>query len=127
KNFASLRESFKFPPAMNDALQQTLDRALTALMSRRDPRGFWEGRLASSPLATAVALCAFANEETLPAERREKAFAYLASTQNADGGWVDTQFGKSNLAATLLVWSAIKMSGGLEARDPRSRLEASAP
>src|SRR5690348_840657 len=96
---------------MTDAIQQSLDRAIVALMSKRDPRGFWEGRLASSPLATAVALCAFANEETLPRDRVERAFAYLASTQNKDGGWGDTEISKSNLAATLLVLSAIKLAG----------------
>ncbi len=78
-------------------------------MSKRDPRGFWEGRLGSSPLATAVTLCAFANEE-FDESKRTKAFAYLASTQNADGGWGDTEISKSNLAATLLVLSAMKSS-----------------
>ncbi|MEI6235144.1 MAG: prenyltransferase/squalene oxidase repeat-containing protein [Planctomycetota bacterium] len=87
------------------AAQQCLDRAVAALMSKRDPRGFWEGRLASSPLATAVTLCAFANE-AFDESKRTQAFAYLASTQNADGGWGDTDISKSNLAATLLVLSA---------------------
>ena len=91
---------------MQNELHGVIERALTALMSRRDPRGFWEGRLSSSPLATAVALCAFADEETLPPEKIEKAFAYLDSTQNADGGWGDTEISKSNLAATLLALSA---------------------
>ena len=89
----------------DSAAQICLDRAVAALMSKRDPRGFWEGRLASSTLATAVSLCAFANEE-FDAGKRTKAFAYLASTQNADGGWGDTEISKSNLAATLLVLSA---------------------
>ena len=89
----------------HSAAQKCLDRAVAALMSKRDPRGFWEGRLASSPLATAVALCAFAGDE-FDADKRAKAFAYLASTQNADGGWGDTEISKSNLAATLLVLSA---------------------
>ena len=39
-------------------LKVPLDRALAALLARRNPAGYWEGRLASSPLATAVALCA---------------------------------------------------------------------
>ena len=85
--------------------QKCLDRAVAALMSKRDPCGFWEGRLASSPLATAVTLCAFANEE-FDADKRAKAFEYLDSTQNADGGWGDTEISRSNLAATLLVLSA---------------------
>ncbi|HLX64388.1 MAG TPA: prenyltransferase/squalene oxidase repeat-containing protein [Planctomycetota bacterium] len=103
--------------AADPAHQKCLDRALKALMSRRDPRGFWEGRLSSSPLATAVALCAFAGED-FPDEKRAAAFQYLAKTQNADGGWGDTDISKSNLAATLLVLSAGNWSAGFQpARD----------
>ena len=106
------------------AAQKCLDRAVAALMSKRDPRGFWEGRLASSPLATAVALCAFAGDE-FDAGRRAKAFAYLDSTQNADGGWGDTEISKSNLAATLLVLSAHASNAGCQGAVPRSLLPGS--
>lgn len=68
--------------------------------------GYWEGRLASSPLATAVALCALNDEDAFSEERRAAGFSYLASTQNKDGGWGDTEISKSNLAATLLVLCA---------------------
>ena len=97
--------------------QRCLDRAVAALMSKRDPRGFWEGRLASSPLATAVTLCAFAGEE-FDSDKRAKAFAYLDSTQNTDGGWGDTEISKSNLAATLLVLSAHAANKTLETNTP---------
>ncbi len=106
------------------AAQKCLDRAVAALMSKRDPRGYWEGRLSSSPLATAVALCAFAGDE-FDAKKRAKAFAYLDSTQNADGGWGDTEISKSNLAATLLVLSAHASNTGCQGAVPRSLLSAS--
>src|SRR6476659_172730 len=88
-------------------LQNSLDRATAALLERRNGEGYWEGRLASSPLATAVALCAFGYGKNPLAETKLKmSFAYLASTQNKDGGWGDTEISKSNLAATLLVLCA---------------------
>jgi len=96
-----------------ETLDQSLRRASAALLARRHPDGYWEGRLSSSPLATAVALCALADEAGLHAERFGKAFTYLSGTQNGDGGWGDTELSKSNLAATLLVLSADALCNGL--------------
>jgi len=90
-----------------DDLQTSVGRAVQALIAQRNPEGYWEGRLASSPLATAVALCALAGE--IGAYNPASAFAFLAQTQNKDGGWGDTEISKSNLAATLLVLSANTM------------------
>lgn len=84
-------------------------RALDALRKCRCADGFWEGRLASSPLATAVACCALANEKEAGADLAG-AHAYLKGTQNADGGWGDTARSKTNLAATLLVLCADRMA-----------------
>jgi squalene-hopene/tetraprenyl-beta-curcumene cyclase len=83
-------------------LASSVDRALNALVCRRNSSGYWEGRLASSPLGTAVSLCALERED-ISAERWKKAHAYLGKTQNAEGGWGDTEISKSNLAAWLLV------------------------
>ena len=87
-------------------IEECLRRATRALVSRRHAQGFWEGRLASSPLATAVAVCALGDETGADAARLSQASDYLARTQNPDGGWGDTEISKSNLAATLLVLSA---------------------
>jgi len=86
-------------------VQLALDRACAALLARRNSSGYWEGRLASSPLATAVALAALADGE-LPSDKVAASFAYLQKTQNPDGGWGDTEISRSNLAATLLMLSA---------------------
>lgn len=87
------------------ALSAAIARATKALAAARHPDGYWEGRLASSPLATAVCLCALADDADAKIDRAASA-AYLRSTQNADGGWGDTEISKSNLAATLLVLCA---------------------
>lgn len=87
-------------------IERAVSRATAALLARRGEGGFWEGRLASSPLASAAALCALAGGNGTPDARLDRTAAYLARTQNADGGWGDTEISRSNLAATLLVLSA---------------------
>lgn len=97
---------------MNVDVKRSVERAIQALLEKRNSEGFWEGRLASSPLAAGVCICALADE---PGQhvRVSKAFSYLARTQNPDGGWGDTEISKSNLAATLLVASADALCKGL--------------
>lgn len=108
------------------SLQNAVKRATAALLARRNAEGYWEGRLSSSPLATAVAVCALSGEAA--PERIREAFGYLARTQNADGGWGDTEISKSNLAATLLVLSADAASrpeeGGGLTEEQRARARA---
>ncbi|MCY3020110.1 MAG: squalene--hopene cyclase, partial [Planctomycetota bacterium] len=94
-------------------LNRSVQRAIEALVSRRHADGYWEGRLASSPLATAVAVCALAEDSSRNAVQLSKGFEYLCRTQNADGGWGDTEISKSNLAAALLVLSADAFCHGL--------------
>lgn len=88
-----------------DELASCVDRAQQAMVAGRNASGYWEGRLASSPLGTAVSLCALEREDISEA-RWARAHAYLAKTQNADGGWGDTEISVSNLAASLLVQCA---------------------
>jgi len=88
-----------------DALTNALSRATAVLLQRRHANGYWEGRLASSPLATAVCLAAFGDEPDTKI-KRDASMDYLRRTQNSDGGWGDTEISKSNLAATLLVLCA---------------------
>ena len=110
------------------------------LLAERTATGHWVGELASSPLATATAISALVlaheTEEAaaLPgavagsaASAENAAFAHilqshlseviveglhwLARVQNADGGWGDATRGRSNLAATLLVQAAFRLTG----------------
>ena len=90
---------------MLDSVNSSVRRAVDALRAQRNPDGYWDGRLAASPLATGVALCSLSSFKETSIDRI-KAWNYLRSTQNPDGGWGDTARSKSNLAATLLILSA---------------------
>jgi len=102
-------------PINRSRLDKTLHAARQHLLARRTPDGHWEGELASSALSTATAVWA------LHVVAREKGpgpfFAlirpgldWLASHQNADGGWGDTTRSKTNLSTTMLAWSALAAS-----------------
>ncbi len=87
--------------------RERLDRAVATtrahLLSLRAGEGWWEGHLSSSAVSTATATMALALAGDR-ADRRlvEDGAAWLARTQNADGGWGDTPDSPSNIAATLL-------------------------
>jgi len=102
-----------------------LDRTIAALANRllacRTSDGHWEGRLASSALATATAIAALAMDARASSRDHgvlvEQGAGWLAAHQNADGGWGDTVVSASNLSTTLLCWAAMSMirSGPTEA------------
>lgn len=105
------------------------------LVAERNAAGQWVGRLASSPLATATAISALvvahrrdmkvALRESAPGDRQvveqivERDLCellldgvhWLARAQNADGGWGDCDRAHSNIAATLLVQAAFRLTG----------------
>lgn len=95
------------------AVDRLIERLTARLLARRVPRGHWEGHLASSALATATAVVAMemagrhgvSGYEALAAGGT----AWLARTQNADGGWGDTVRSRSNLSTSLLVWAALSL------------------
>ncbi len=92
------------------------------LRVRRDERGVWQGRLSSSALSTATAMVALHEADTVTHGAEIKAGArWLATHQNADGGWGDTTLSLSNLSTTLLCWSALRLCGG--AADAIARAE----
>lgn len=97
---------------MNDILKQHLASAyhahVTELLAERNASGFWEGRLSSSPLATAVAVFAlFKVNPDRYSTWIEKGLEWLSRTQNPDGGWGDTDGADpSNLSTTLLCRAA---------------------
>jgi squalene-hopene/tetraprenyl-beta-curcumene cyclase len=87
------------------------------LLAQRRPEGHWEGRLASSALATATAMGALAlvrrHGGPAPAESARMISAglpWLAQTQNPDGGWGDTDRSPSNIATTMLVRAAVYLA-----------------
>jgi squalene-hopene/tetraprenyl-beta-curcumene cyclase len=105
------------------------------LMAERSQRGHWTGHVASSPLATAAAISALVaahRPDTTHALRHNtegdsqviaqlvqgdlsellvECLHWLARHQNADGGWGDCDTSHSNIAATMLVQAAFRLTG----------------
>lgn len=95
------------------------------LPAEANERGYFEGRLSSSALATATAVSALSlfdrhgsgdDEETrrLKAAGRslvERAIRWLLAEQNRDGGWGDCPDAKSNISTAMLVRSAFEIAG----------------
>ena len=97
-----------------DALAAALAKATSELLDeRRQPGGHWTGKLSSSALSTATAVCALAIyrrhaiEEGVPATPLiHRGLDWLARRVNPDGGWGDTDLSMSNLSTTALCWAA---------------------
>jgi squalene-hopene/tetraprenyl-beta-curcumene cyclase len=105
------------------------------LLAERASDCHWPGHLASSPLATAAAISALVaahHRDTDDALRDSiskgehdigqivqgdlselllESVNWLARHQNPDGGWGDCEGGRSNIAATVLVQAAVRMTG----------------
>lgn len=102
-------------------LWQAYKTAWTDLLAERTAEGHWEGRLASSALATATAIgaLALAQRRGGPAgPETDRLIAagleWLARTQMSDGGWGDTDRSPSNIATTMLVRAAVHLAGAEE-------------
>jgi squalene-hopene/tetraprenyl-beta-curcumene cyclase len=92
-------------------LESALDIASGHLISQMNEDGYWEGRLSSSALSTATAISALALADMeSDQDIIRSGAAWLAMTQNPDGGWGDTTDSPSNLATTLLAASALTIS-----------------
>ena len=96
-------------------IDRTIRGLTEQLLARRTPSGHWEGRLASSALATATAVMAL----TVAGRRGAGAggdaalvsagLAWLSRHQNDDGGFGDTTLSVSNVSTTALCWSALSL------------------
>jgi squalene-hopene/tetraprenyl-beta-curcumene cyclase len=94
------------------------------LLAERGPAGHWVGELSSSALSTATATSALslvagstAADPSLVASARPlipRGLEYLVSTQNADGGWGDTDRSLSNIATTMLARAAFHLAGAAD-------------
>jgi squalene-hopene/tetraprenyl-beta-curcumene cyclase len=103
------------PHASSGALDRTVSTLTERLLAARHPSGHWEGRLASSALSTATAIVALSAAGRAGGSDHRALIragaAWLAATQNRDGGWGDTDRSASNLSTTALVWSALSSPG----------------
>jgi squalene-hopene/tetraprenyl-beta-curcumene cyclase len=96
-----------------DALAAALVKATGALLGERQPGGHWTGKLSSSALSTATAVCALAihrrhaiEEAVAAAPLILRGLDWLSRHVNPDGGWGDTDLSMSNLSTTALCWAA---------------------
>jgi squalene-hopene/tetraprenyl-beta-curcumene cyclase len=94
------------------------------LLALRTEEGYWRGELSSSALSTATAV--FALSRVDPQSHRPLiagGLNWLATHQNADGGWGDTVASESNVSTTMLCWAAFTAG---EARPAHERAVARA-
>jgi squalene-hopene/tetraprenyl-beta-curcumene cyclase len=104
-------------PLDPDRLFRAYQTALAALLAERAPGGHWVGELSTSALSTATAVSALAlvqNNSPPPAAHDQLiagGVAWLATHQNADGGWGDTVKSVSNISTTMLCRAAFHITG----------------
>lgn len=122
----------KLPESSTD-IATTLAKARLKLLQLKKLDQGWEGELASSALATAVAVFALdlgRRKATtggplgeIPSDLIAKGREWLTRHQNADGGWGDTPESPSNVSTTVLACSALS-SGGESRRYSESERRA---
>src|ERR1700681_1497000 len=90
-------------------------KARSALLAERAPEGHWVGELSTSALSTAVAVSALALVEKAGhgpvSSLIARGLSWLATHQNADGGWGDTVKSLSNISTTMLCRAAVHLTG----------------
>jgi squalene-hopene/tetraprenyl-beta-curcumene cyclase len=105
--------------------RETLSNARRHLLAARGPGGWWIGKLSSSALSTATALFTL-HLLGRPEHCRliDGGLAWLARTQNSDGGWGDTVKSFSNVSTTALCWAALSAAKGADSyQDAAKRAE----
>jgi squalene-hopene/tetraprenyl-beta-curcumene cyclase len=96
-----------------NALAAALTKTAGALLGERQAGGYWMGKLSSSALSTATAVCALAiyrhyaiKDAVVAAPLILRGLDWLSRHVNPDGGWGDTDMSISNLSTTTLCWAA---------------------
>lgn len=98
-------------------LEAAYQTALAALLAERTPEGHWVGELSTSALSTATAVAALAlvrkagNTHGPVDALLRGGIDWLATHQNADGGWGDTVRSFSNISTTMLCRAAFHLTG----------------
>jgi len=98
-----------------ERLRAAYQTALSALLAERTPDGFWVGELSTSALSTATAVGALSLVQKAGHGTYDSlingGLMWLASNQNADGGWGDTTKSFSNISTTMLCRAAFHLAG----------------
>jgi squalene-hopene/tetraprenyl-beta-curcumene cyclase len=104
-------------PGGPDRLEHAYQIALARLLAERTSEGYWVGELSTSALSTATAVSALslvrkATSTTEPFDTLiHDGLSWLATHQNADGGWGDTVKSFSNISTTMLARAAFHLAG----------------
>jgi len=89
------------------SLKQKLD---DHIISLQNEDGYWNGRLSSSALSTAIAVFALWKYDAKKYNTSiQQGLNWLVNNSNLDGGWGDTIRSKSNLSTTLLAWACLSI------------------
>ena len=95
---------------MNISNQTQFSEHTTLLLQKRNPVGYWEGRLSSSALGVAVAITALHfYDAILNKSEISSGIEWLYSNINNDGGFGDSPESVSNVSTSLLCYSAVKV------------------
>ena len=98
-----------------ERLLAALDTARRDLLAARvEGAGHWVGELSTSALSTATAISALVLAGGPDRGLIERGIDWLATRQNPDGGWGDTDRSLSNIATTMLVRAAFTLAGRTE-------------
>nr|WP_320119782.1 prenyltransferase/squalene oxidase repeat-containing protein [uncultured Marinifilum sp.] len=91
---------------------QSLKNKLDAhIISLQNEEGYWDGKLSSSALSTAIAVFALWEYDSKKYKAHiSQGLNWLAKNTNIDGGWGDTIRSKSNLSTTLLSWACFSIA-----------------
>jgi squalene-hopene/tetraprenyl-beta-curcumene cyclase len=105
------------PADLAARVESAYQTALAALLAERHPDGHWVGELSTSALSTATAVSALAlvQKHNPTAASHGDLIAsgvrWLATHQNPDGGWGDTDRSLSNISTTMLCRAAFHLAG----------------
>ncbi|WP_372751373.1 prenyltransferase/squalene oxidase repeat-containing protein [Labilibaculum sp.] len=89
------------------SLKQKLDEHIISLQNED---GYWDGKLSSSALSTAIAVFALWQYDSKKYNFQiASGLKWLMNNSNLDGGWGDTIRSKSNLSTTLLTWACLSI------------------
>jgi prenyltransferase beta subunit len=90
-------------------IQKQFSELSTLLLQKRNPAGYWEGRLSSSALGVAVAITALHFYDAKGnASEISIGLNWLETNINVDGGFGDSPESISNVSTSLLCFAAVK-------------------
>lgn len=102
--------------SLDTSIRAAIEILLNDLTVAKQGQPNWSGKLSDSALSTATAVSALSVcRQTTGTERFdsriERGSVWLSNSQNADGGFGDTDRSLSNIATTLLVLAAWELAG----------------